>query len=125
MPEREQARWKATSAPSLEKSPRNLVNVPSVGTVPEGEKSIREQLLVVLEKNAKIMIVFSFRVVPGSFNFDRIRALLCEVPWPLTVVTHSPGLSVAALWISCAIALSMPPSLGLGAPLPYPPPWSV
>ena len=41
VPEREQARWKATSAPSLEKSPRNLVNVPSVGTVPEGEKSIK------------------------------------------------------------------------------------
>ena len=58
VPEREQARGKATSAPSLEKTPRNLVNVPSVGTVPEGEKSIREQLLVVLEKNAKIMIVF-------------------------------------------------------------------
>ena len=29
-------RWKAISAPSLEKLPRNLVNVPSVGTVPEG-----------------------------------------------------------------------------------------
>ena len=32
-----QGRWKATSAPSLEKSPRSHVNVPSVGTVPEGE----------------------------------------------------------------------------------------
>ena len=29
-------RWKAISAPSLENLPRNLVNVPSVGTVPEG-----------------------------------------------------------------------------------------
>ena len=46
VPEREQARWKASSAPSLEKSPRNLVNVPSVGTVPEGEKSLREGTVV-------------------------------------------------------------------------------
>ena len=35
-----QGRWKATSAPSLEKSPRNHVSVPSVGTVPEGEKTL-------------------------------------------------------------------------------------
>ena len=53
-----------------------------------------------IDDDSAITIVFSFRVVPGSFNFDRIRALLCEVPWPLTVVTHSPGLSVAALWIN-------------------------
>jgi len=33
-----QNRWKAISAPSLEKgSPRNLANIPTVGTVPEGE----------------------------------------------------------------------------------------
>ena len=38
-----QGRWKATSAPSLEKSPRNHVSVPSVGTVPEGEKTLRSQ----------------------------------------------------------------------------------
>jgi len=31
-----QNRWKANSAPSLEKSPRNLASLPSVGTVPEG-----------------------------------------------------------------------------------------
>merc|ERR1719206_1611842 len=30
-----QNRWKANSAPSLEKSPRNLASLPSVGTVPE------------------------------------------------------------------------------------------
>ena len=32
-----QNRWKTTSAPSLEKSPRNLANIPTVGTVPEGK----------------------------------------------------------------------------------------
>jgi len=32
-----QNRWKANSAPSLEKSPRNLASLPSVGTVPEDE----------------------------------------------------------------------------------------
>ena len=72
VPEREQARWKATSAPSLEKSPRNLVNVPSVGTVPEGEKSIREQLLVVLEKNAKIMIVFSRKQLMRKWSISTL-----------------------------------------------------
>ena len=39
-----QGRWKATSAPSLEKSPRSHVTVPSVGTVPEGEQSVSCQL---------------------------------------------------------------------------------
>jgi len=32
-----QNRWKANSAPSLEKSPRNLASLPSVGTVPEDD----------------------------------------------------------------------------------------
>ena len=30
-------RWAASSGPPQEKSPRNLVNVPTVGTVTEGE----------------------------------------------------------------------------------------
>lgn len=34
-----QNRWKANSAPSLEKSPRNLASLPSVGTVPEDDNS--------------------------------------------------------------------------------------
>ena len=43
----EQGRWKATSAPSLEKSPRNLVNAPSVGTVPEGEPFVQQEAPIV------------------------------------------------------------------------------
>merc|ERR1719215_2599518 len=35
-----QGRWKATSAPSLEKSPRSHVTVPSVGTVPEAYEEV-------------------------------------------------------------------------------------
>ena len=53
-----------------------------------------------------ITIVYLFCVFSRSFYLDRIRALLCEVPWPLTVVTHSPGLSVAALWINSQYLLS-------------------
>jgi len=39
-----QNRWKTTSAPSLEKSPRNLANVPTVGTVPEDESASESTL---------------------------------------------------------------------------------
>jgi len=39
-----QNRWKASSAPSLEKSPRNFASLPTVGTVPEDEKTVLVEL---------------------------------------------------------------------------------
>ena len=50
-------RWAASSGPAQEMSPRNLVNVPTVGTVTEGETRTLHRTLIVRNKYIDIRYV--------------------------------------------------------------------
>ena len=59
-------RWAASSGPAQEMSPRNLVNVPTVGTVTEGETHTLYRTLIVRYKCIDMILdMFSIFYWPG------------------------------------------------------------